>query len=184
MYTNIYFIRHAEVKYTPDDFIRPLTEKGQEDASKLVRVFKDINITKVISSPYKRAVSTVEPIAKEKYLDIETIDDFKERKVSNVYIEDFFSFSKRQWEDFNYCLYNGETLRITQDRGIKALYQVLRKYKGENIIIGTHGTILGVILNYFDEKYNYDFWLKMKMPDAFRVTFNDEKIEYIENIEI
>jgi 2,3-bisphosphoglycerate-dependent phosphoglycerate mutase len=75
-------------------------------------------------------------------------------------------------------------LRITQDRGVKALYQVLRKYKGENIIIGTHGTILGVILNYFDEKYNYDFWLKMKMPDVFRLTFNDEKIEDIENIEI
>ncbi|MBL4937700.1 histidine phosphatase family protein [Clostridium sp. YIM B02515] len=184
MYTNIYFVRHAEVKYTPDEFIRPLTEKGQADATRLVKVFKDINITRVISSPYKRAVSTVELIAKDKCLDIETIDDFKERKVSDAYIEDFFSFSKRQWEDFDFCLDNGETLRITQDRGIKALYEVLRKYKGENIIIGTHGTILGVILNYFDEKYNYDFWIKMKMPDVFRFTFNDEKIEYIENNEI
>ncbi|ERI92226.1 phosphoglycerate mutase family protein [Clostridiales bacterium oral taxon 876 str. F0540] len=184
MHTNIYFIRHAEVKYTPDDFIRPLTDKGKEDALTLVKVFKEINITKVISSPYKRAVSTVEPIAKEKHLDIETIEDFKERKVSDVYIEDFLSFSKQQWEDFDFCLYNGETLRITQDRGIKALYQVLRKHKGENIIIGTHGTILGVILNYFDKKYNYDFWFNMKMPDIFRFTFNDEKIECIENIEI
>jgi 2,3-bisphosphoglycerate-dependent phosphoglycerate mutase len=59
---------------------------------------------------------------------------------------------------------------------------VLLEYKGEDIVIGTHGTILAAILNYYDKKYDYAFSKAMKMPDVFRFVFNQDKIYSIENI--
>ncbi|WP_428866906.1 histidine phosphatase family protein [Clostridium sediminicola] len=40
-------------------------------------------MNKVYSSPYKRAVDTKREVANSFNLDIEIIDDFRERKVSN-----------------------------------------------------------------------------------------------------
>jgi len=39
--------------------------------------------------------------------------------VGNVWIEDFNSFAKKQWEDFDYKLSDGESLREVQNRNIK-----------------------------------------------------------------
>jgi len=52
----------------------------------------------VISSPYLRAIDTVKDFAGEVGLDIKIVDDFRERKVGNVWIEDFNSFAKKQWK--------------------------------------------------------------------------------------
>jgi len=76
--------------------------------------------------------------------------------VGNVWIEDFNSFAKKQWEDFDYKLSDGESLREVQNRNIKALNEVLRMYEGKNIVIGTHGTALSTIINYYDSTYGYD----------------------------
>ena len=182
MYTNVYFVRHAKVDYIPDDYGRPLSEQGKKDVLRLTELFEKYEVSKVISSPYLRAINTVEGIAIKRGITIETIDDFRERE--NDYVEDFVSFTKQQWDNFDYSLENGETLNQVQARGINVLKSVLEKYNGENIVIGTHGTILGVILNHFDKKHDYDFWKSMKMPDIFKLTFKEGNLESIINIKI
>ncbi|OCL26612.1 hypothetical protein U472_11550 [Orenia metallireducens] len=188
MKTNIYFVRHAESNYVPkdDDFYRPLSEKGKNDVKRVTDFFKDLNITRVLSSPYIRAVHTVEGVSKDKNLDMEIIEDFKERKVANRYLndEEFRNFVKHQWNDFDYCLEGGESLNQVQERGIRALNKIIRKYHNENIIVGTHGTWLGVILNYFDEKYDYNFWKTIKMPDIVLLSFENENLKFIKQIEV
>lgn len=188
MSTNIYLVRHAESKYIPndDDYNRPLSSKGKKDAKRLVKFFSDFNITKVISSPYLRAVHTVEVIAKDKDLEIELINDFRERTVANYYLndEEFTKFVKLQWKDFDYYLDGGESLREVQDRGVNGLKEVVQQYNNENIIIGTHGTWLAVILNYFHEKYNYEFWMSLKMPDIFLLNYQNKKLKHIKHLEV
>ena len=103
MVTNIYFVRHAEPDYSiHDDEKRPLSNKGELDAMKVADFFKDKSIDVVLSSPYKRALDTIKPLAENSGLRIETIYEFRERKVDNCWIEDFIDFSKKQWENFNY----------------------------------------------------------------------------------
>lgn len=182
--TNIYLVRHAQVDYIPDEYSRPLSEKGHMDALKLTEMFQSYEISRVISSPYIRAINTVEGIAKDGGISIEIIDDFRERKVCNGHIEDFNSFTKQQWDDFDFNLEGGESLSEVQARGIKELNNVIERYNGENIVIGTHGTILAAILNYYNKEYNYDFWKSMKMPDVFRITFEDMRIKSIININL
>lgn len=185
--TNIYIVRHAKVDYIPDEYSRPLSEKGKKDVTKVTEALMDKNITRVLSSPYIRAVHTIEGIAYKNRLEIEAIDDFRERKVANNQIEnieDFISFTALQWEDFDYLIEGGESLNQVQTRGVKALYDVIHKYKDENIVISTHGTLLGVLLNHFDNRYDYSFWKAMKMPDIFHLVFEGKYLKLIENMVI
>lgn len=58
--TNIYFVRHANSSYSTDELNRPLSEKGINDAKKVTELLSHENISKVISSPYKRAIQSIE----------------------------------------------------------------------------------------------------------------------------
>ena len=63
--TILYFIRHAEPDFSePDNYKRKLTVSGEIQAQRLSEIFNDINVDGVYSSPYLRAIKTVEPIAK------------------------------------------------------------------------------------------------------------------------
>ncbi|MEW8955638.1 histidine phosphatase family protein [Clostridium sp.] len=180
--TKIYFIRHGKINYTEDDYSRELSEEGIEDVKKIKDVLKDHEIHKVYSSPYIRAINTIKELALIRELNISTIDDLRERKVCNEFIEDFKGFSMKQWEDFEYSLEGGESLRQVQERGIKALYKIIDENKGKSIVIGTHGTFLGMILNYFDKKYDFEFWKAIKMPYIFLLTFDEKELISVENI--
>lgn len=99
-------------------------------------------------------------------LEIEIIDDFRERKVDSEWIDDFTSFTKKQWNDFQYKLSDVECLFQVQSRNVIALNKLIKRYQGKNIVIGGHGTALGTIINYFDSSFGYDDFedMKHKMP--------------------
>ena len=67
-------------------------------------------------------------------------------------------------------------------RGIKAINDVLNKYKGKNIAIGTHGNIMVLIMNYYDKKYDYLFWKGLEMPDIYKLSFEDAKLISVNKI--
>ncbi|WP_291653829.1 histidine phosphatase family protein [Clostridium sp.] len=157
MITNIYLVRHAHSKYNLDELNRPLSEEGINESKKVVDLLIDKNITKIISSPYKRARQTVEKLERHFKLNIIINDKFRERNISNGYIDDFDKVISKYWRDFNFALYGGESSNSAQSRGVGELKNLLKKYKGENIVIGTHGNIMVLIMNYYNKKYNYYF---------------------------
>ncbi|WP_277935312.1 hypothetical protein [Parablautia muri] len=63
-------------------------------------------------------------------MEIKLIDDFRERKIKNEWIEDFNGFCKKQWEDFNFKLSKGESLLEVQRR--KDLMPWIVKFSLEN----------------------------------------------------
>ena len=153
--TTVYFVRHAEPNFNNhNDMARELTEKGLEDRKLVTEFLWDKNIDFVLSSPYKRSVDTVKDFSDKK--------NFRERKIDSVWIEDYESFCKAQWEDFNYKLSDGETLGEVQKRNIEALNHVLKQYEGKNIVIGSHGTALSTIINYYDNTFGYKGFQKIK----------------------
>ncbi len=184
--TKVYFVRHAEPNYNNrDDMSRELTAKGMADRELVTQFLSDKNIDAVLSSPYKRAVDTVAHFADSKGLTIEIIDDFRERKVDSVWVEDFTAFSKAQWTDFDYKLSDGESLNEVQNRNISALNGILEKYKGKSIAIGTHGTALSTIINYYDNSFGYEDFERIRtvMPWIVEFAFQNEKcisIKYLD----
>ena len=185
--TTIYFVRHAEPDYNNhDDFFRPLTDKGMKDRIKVTNYLLDKKIDVILSSPYIRSVDTIADFAKNASLSIETVDDFRERKIDSVWIEDFNGFCKKQWIDFDYKLSDGESLKDVQKRNIRALEEVLNKYSEKNIVIGSHGTALSTIINYYDKSFNYDSFnaIRAVMPWIVRFEFDDNKCVCIEEIHL
>ncbi|MFX0548505.1 histidine phosphatase family protein [Hathewaya histolytica] len=178
----IYFVRHAKPDYSiHDDLIRPLTDQGIKDSKELINFFKDKEINKIYSSPYKRAIDTIKEIAKIYALEIEIVDGFKERKISNCWIEDFSNYSRKQWSDFSYKLEDGESLKEVQDRNIKVLNEILENNDSQNIVIGTHGTALSTIIKFYDNTFNYDKFNEIKdvMPLIICMTFEGRSIKSI-----
>jgi len=176
--TTIYFIRHAEPDYSNhDDLTRSLTAKGRQDTHQLAKYFEDKQIDVVLSSPYCRAIETVKGIAEMIHSEVITVEDFRERRVDSCWIEDFDGFVKKQWEDFEYKLSDGECLREVQQRNIAALNKVLAEHPNKNLVIGSHGTALSTIINYYDPSFGYEDFNKIRalMPWTVKMSFEAEQ---------
>lgn len=184
--TTIYFVRHAEPNYeNHDDLLRELSPKGLEDRKLVTAFLQDKKIDIAISSPFKRAIDTIKDFTDKAGLEIQIIDDFRERKIDSVWIEDFNAFARNQWTDFSYKLSDGECLGEVQTRNIASLKAVLEQYKGKHIIVGSHGTALSTIINHFEPSFGYaDFErIKRKMPWIVEFVFdeNDQICEIVEH---
>jgi 2,3-bisphosphoglycerate-dependent phosphoglycerate mutase len=202
MITQIYFIRHAEPdrKKPSEDTLRenkhpafvdstcPLTDKGLADRALVTHFLRDKNINVILSSPFKRSYDTVAHFAAQAGLEIEIVEDFRERRTTHehIWIEDFKTYSEKQWADFSYKLEDGESLAEVQARNVAALSDVLKRYAGKNIAVGTHGTALSTIINFYDPTYGIaDFWdMAGRMPWAVRMAFDGENCVGIEKVDL
>lgn len=64
-----------------------------------------------------------------------------------------------------------------QKRNISALETVLEMYNGKNVVIGSHGTALSTIINYFDPSFGYDKFNEIKnlIPWIVKFSFEEKK---------
>lgn len=178
--TNIYFVRHADSdKNIHDDYLRPLTPKGRADCALVTEFFaQDKKIDAVLSSPYIRAIDTVKPFAQSHDLNVEVIQDFRELERGSGPLlpqRDFVSVIERLWSDFSHTMPGGESLFEVTARNIAALNQVLARHKNKNIVIGTHGLALAVIIHHYDSTYGFKDFMAMVdiMPYIVKITFED-----------
>lgn len=171
--TSIYFVRHAQPDHGwEDDRTRPLSSEGLSDSKEVAKFFGQYKIDYYISSPYKRSIDTIKQSADEQGLSIQTDERLKERK-SGLCGNNAEMFQKR-WKDFKFCEEGGESLNMVQSRNMEAIYEVLNNYRDKNIVIGTHGTALSTILNYFTPSYACDDFLRIIdfMPYIIRLDFD------------
>ena len=185
--TTVYFVRHAQPNYeNHEDAARELTEKGLRDRLLVEAYLRTETVDAVLSSPYRRAVDTVRPVAERRGLAMELVEDFRERKVGPGWIEDFGGFTRKQWDDFSYRLPGGESLAQVQARNLRALETVLAAHRGETVVIGSHGTALSTVLNAYDPAFGYVQFEKVKglMPWLVKFTFDTAAPPAIEKIDL
>ncbi|MFF2875980.1 histidine phosphatase family protein [Gottfriedia sp. NPDC057991] len=180
--TNLYLVRHAHSNYTSDELGRPLSKKGLTDAKIVTELLLNEEIDYVVSSPYKRAIQTIEEVAKSLNLEIMIEENFKERLLSLEPVEDFENVISEVWKDFNQSWNGGESNNTAQKRGIEAINNLLKNYSGKNIAIGTHGNMMVLIMNFFDKKYDFNFWNGLAMPDIYKLTFEGEALIEVNRI--
>jgi 2,3-bisphosphoglycerate-dependent phosphoglycerate mutase len=191
--TTVYFIRHAQADNSVrDGRVRPLTEKGMHDRALVTAFLRDKGIDAVLSSPFRRAVDTVAGFAQQYGFPVETMEGFREQQSSsdwnrrNKTKDEFFAYLERQWADPSFKLSDGESLAEVQERNIAALREVLAKYNGKTVAIGTHATALCAILNYYDRSYGFADFMAMLdlLPWAVRMDFCGERVIKIEKINL
>ena len=172
--TRIIFVRHAKTQYGEDDRIRPLTEDGLKSREVVVETLKDIKIDCFLSSPYKRSIDTIQTTADYFGMPIKTDERFRERKVGTWES----GWLEKRWADFACAEEGGECLGSVQKRNIEALKEVLSEYSGKTVVIGTHGTALSTILNYYDNSFGLNDFLRIVgwMPYIVELTFDGENL--------
>lgn len=182
MVTTIFLVRHAHSVYSPDELDRPLSEQGIKDARKVSDAMNKEQIDFVVSSPYKRAIQTVEGIAHHIRKDVELNAAFQERKLSGEPLENFEDAVRKVWSDEEFYWGGGESNFIARQRGRKGIHHILEQYKDKRIVIGTHGNIMTLIMNAYDSRYDFHFWRGLNMPDIYRLTFAEKDLIEIKRL--
>lgn len=175
--TRIFFVRHAQPDESwKNDRTRPLTHIGLEDRKKVTDLLIKIPIDCFFSSPYKRSIDTISECADAFDMQIHTDERFRERQTGEN--GRHINMLHKRWEDFNFCEEGGESLRSVQMRNIEVLNEILNSHKDKNIVIGTHGTALSTILNYYDSSFDCDGFKQIWhcMPYIIRLDFNGTNI--------
>ena len=179
MNNTYYFIRHAHSNYTPDEINRPLSDKGRESLAQL-DFLADKPITAIYSSPYQRAIQTVEPLAQSLKLAIQSDERLIERKLSSQAIadRDFEQRLMQLWSRPTFSLVGGESNQQAQQRALTFLHELESKHRNEEIIISSHGNLICILLSAFDPSIDYNFWCGLSMPDVL-VLDKDERITHL-----
>ncbi|WP_238323117.1 histidine phosphatase family protein [Gorillibacterium massiliense] len=181
METILFFVRHAESAFVEGkERTRGLSIKGQNDAKAIKEVLRYEDIDVFISSPYERAIETIRPTAINYQNDIQVEEDLRERTIGDFTPATFAMAKYRVYEDIQLAFPDGESSEVAQQRASSVILRILDIHKGKKIVIGTHGDIMTLILNYFDKQYEYTFWQSTSMPDIYKVRFKgSELIEVI-----
>ena len=175
--TKVFFVRHAQPEHSwEEERTRPLTDEGKKDSAIVLEFFKDKNIDAFYSSPYKRSFDTIADAASYFGLEITTDERLRERqKGKDGNVRGMF---QKRWNDHNYHEVGGESIAMVQERNIEALNEILSDNPDKNIVIGTHGTALSTILNYFDSNFDCDDFLRIIdwMPYIIELDFEGNQL--------
>jgi len=194
--TTVYFVRHAESDITVrDGRTRPLTAKGMADRRLVADFLRDKGVNAVFSSPYKRAADTLSLFAEENGFEIELIEGFRERRSDGDLRgdpgrlpdkTDFHAFMERQWADFSYTHSDGECLAEVRERNVAALNGILARSRDKTVVVGTHGTALSTIINYYDRSYCFTDFMAMLpvMPWVVIMYFNGNDFAGMQKLDL
>ena len=167
----IVLVRHAEPvapsdpRYEEND--RPLTDAGRRDAERLADRLAADTVDAVYSSPYPRAVQTVEPLARRVGSEINLVDDLRERLLSPGALPDWRERLQRAWTDFGYALEGGESSAQAQQRVSGVLGTLQGRHPGR-IVVASHGNLIALALHAIvPDQVDFEFWAAMPMPAVY-----------------
>jgi len=179
--TRIYFVRHAQPLHSwKDDRTRPLAEEGYRDTSSVLAYLKDKEIDDFYCSPYRRSLDTIASTADYYRKNIMVDERLREREAGDG--SNYEGMFRKRWENLDYYEEGGESILMVQKRNIEALNEILEKSAGKIIVIGTHGTALSSILNYYDNGFGCDDFLRIIdwMPYIIRLDYDGRQLLQME----
>lgn len=168
MKKQIYLIRHCEAE--GQEANASLTEKGYIQAIQLAEFFSNLKVDRIISSPFLRALESIEPFAKSKNIDVQIDDRLAERVLSSLSIPDWLDKLKDTFSDMELKLKGGESSTEAQERILEVIDEVILRNL-ENTLIVTHGNIMSLLLRYYDHNFGFQQWKDLSNPDVFLLQF-------------
>ncbi len=155
---------------------RPLTPEGRLAAEVLAKRLRHDPIRAVYSSPYRRARETVEPIAAVHALEVHTLSDLRERRLSPASLDhaSFVDALTRARSDASFALPGGESTREVEARAWAALDQI-RSETGDGIAVaGTHGGLISILRWSLGQNFSIEDALAVPMPAVFPIEHNGD----------
>jgi len=170
-----------------------LSVEGERKAKILSKIDELKNIDIIFSSSYARAMSTAKFIANENNLNILIDEEFGERKFGiNNWDEKPQDFEQKQFEDIDYKIGNGESLREVGERTYNELMKIVELNENKRIVIVSHATAITNLFRkigelkqdgiYINNQLIIPMTFKFNAPELFKLEFEGKKLINIENI--
>jgi 2,3-bisphosphoglycerate-dependent phosphoglycerate mutase len=163
----LYLIRHAHAPYEPDE-TRGLSVEGRAAADRVAELLAGAGIGSIHSSPYTRAIETVQPLADRLGLPVAIHEDLRERRLAHGPVDDFRAAVAATWRDFALVHPGGESSAAAQARVAAAIHGIAAASDAP-VAIASHGNALALFLRTLDASVDYAFWSRMTVPDVFAV---------------
>lgn len=174
----IFVIRHCQASGQEAD--APLTSLGKLQAEHLANVLRQSGIERIISSPFTRAIQSIEPLAQRSNVGIELDERLVERHLSSSPLTDWYTKLQETFVDFDLCFEGGESSRVAMQRAVDVLEGVLQG-TAKRIAIVSHGNLTTLLLKHFDDNIGFETWERLSNPDVFwmLITNNGTHVEHI-----
>ena len=154
---------------------RPLASEGLADAKKLSEQYANLRIDAIYSSPYRRAIQTVKPLATRHGISIELTQDLRERHLMAPGAPDheWRPQLERSWRDFDYAPPGGETGHTAQQRVLRVLEGVRSQHPSGTLVLASHGNLIALALNWIDWRLGFEFWAAMPLPAVYSLEWRE-----------
>lgn len=168
MSAGLLLVRHARAAGQAPD--APLTPEGERGAARLAEVLTggglaDRGITRIVSSPWTRAVETARPLAQRLGLEVETDERLTERVLSGANLTDWQTHLRASFADPELALPSGESGQTARARILAALEEA-RTPDGLTVVV-THGNLMALALG-----LDFGGWAALKNPDVWSLNAN------------
>ncbi|GED67615.1 hypothetical protein BRE01_13170 [Brevibacillus reuszeri] len=166
----IYLVRHCQA--TGQEAKAPLTEFGTKQAEQLVSFFEGISIDRIVSSPFHRAIATIQPVAAKRGISVELDQRLEERVLSSQHMEDWLDRLRDTFQDLSLCFEGGESSLTAMQRANDVLNELLSSV-AQHIVIVSHGGLLSLLMKSIDDRFGFSEWQQLSNPDVFLLTCAD-----------
>ena len=139
-------------------------------------------ITTIYSSPFRRSIETVAPLATHMGIGLELMRDLRERELPVVAPGEFNRAVEETWHSPASAVAGGESNLDARTRGLAAVRGILTRHPGQHVVVCTHGTLLTLILNGLDSSFGFEFWRGLSFPDVYRLEFEGLTLVHIQRM--
>jgi len=178
----VHLLRHA--KPLPPDGTTDvsLSEAGRSNAVAIVPILGSLGIRRIVSSPYKRALETVQPFAacacNEKGTAVDTMLEIDARlRERDMPLaegpEHHIEQVRISFGDADFAPEGGESFRQTSARALSCLRGLLKETPAGLLLVG-HGQCLTLILRSVDERAGFEFWKSLPTPAIVELKIDEE----------
>ena len=169
MTKTIYVIRHCKAQGQEPN--APLTLEGVKQAEELSHALAEVYIEQIVSSPYIRAMQSVEPLAKRLVLDIKLDDRLIERVLCKDALSSWIEHLKRSFHDMDYFLEGGESSRQAMQRIVGVVDEV-QLGSAQTTLLVTHGNLMSLLLKHFNNDFGFFDWQGLGNPDVYQIVLS------------
>lgn len=158
----IYLVRHCQASGQAPE--AELTQEGELQAEELADFFEEKGIVHIVSSPYRRALQSINPTSKRLGIIVESDACLVERVLSIEDLPDWMEHLERSFNDSDLKLAGGESGREAAERGM----EVLRGAQSRSVLV-THGNLMALMLRHLNPDFGFREWKALGNPDVYEI---------------
>jgi 2,3-bisphosphoglycerate-dependent phosphoglycerate mutase len=147
-----------------------------DQAEALAEFLSGFGIARIVSSPFARALRSIEPLSIRLNIEIKLDERLIEAALSSIEYSDWLDKLQETFSDFDLLFEGGESSVAATDRATAAVNDALLSGAGP-ILMVTHGRLLALILKHFDSKYGFEEWQDLTAPDVFRIVIHENEFQ-------